>query len=170
MQRSQVADDLSTIARVLENAAVSGNLNPELGPTPRVDIPAPNLDIANQPQPGAAHPQGFADALRDTNQFRPGGAGAGGSAGGLSGALRVTFPTETLSAIAQEDTLSKQLVGVNHHLATIRTFIANEADWASETTLSLIAETLNRISIATEKNSRSTACPATCGCGGAIPQ
>ena len=73
VQRSQVAADLSTIAKVLENAAVSGNLNPALGDTPQVDIPDPNLDIANQPQPGAAHPQGFADALGNTNQFRPGG-------------------------------------------------------------------------------------------------
>ena len=49
VQRSQVAQDLSTIANVLQNAAVSGNLNPELGPTPRVDIPTPNLDVDNQP-------------------------------------------------------------------------------------------------------------------------
>ena len=138
VQRSQVAADLSTIARVLEGAAVSGNLNPELGPTPRVDIPTPNLDTENQPVPGASHPQGFGDALRNENQFAP-RAGGGGRAGGPTGALRVTFPTEVLSKLAQEETLSKHFVGANQHLAIIRTFIANEMFPAIDRHLATIA-------------------------------
>ena len=153
VQRSQVAEDLSTIANVLQNAAVSGNLDPSLGPTPRVDVPTPNLDIDNQPPPGATHPEGFGDTLGNANQFAP-RAGGGGRAE-VSGALRVTFPTEVLSKLAQEETLSKQFLSVNHHLATIRTFIANGADWATETTLAGIAETLNQIQFATEKTADS---------------
>ena len=104
VQRSQVAADLSTIANVLENAAVSGNLNPALGDTPQVDIPDPNLDIDNEPVPGATHPQGFAEALRNANQFRP---GAGGGHAGQAGTLRValtdrdTFQTCTTRDPAQ---------------------------------------------------------------------
>ena len=151
VQRSQVAQDLSTIANVLQNAAVSGNLNPALGDTPQVDIPDPNLDIANQPQPGAAHPQGFADALGNTNQFRPGG-GVGGQTGGLSGALRVTFPNEVLSKLAHEaDTLETGFVGANQHLAIMRTFIANEMFPSLNTQLTEITDALNSIRIATEK-------------------
>ena len=149
VQRSQVAADLSTIANVLQNAAVSGNLNPELGPTPRVDIPTPNLDVDNQPSPGAAHPQGFGDTLKDTDQFAP-RAGGGGRAG-VSGALRVTFPTEVLSKLAQEETLSKQFVGANQHLAIMRTFIANEMFPSLNTQLMEITDALNSIRIATEK-------------------
>ena len=150
VQRSQVAEDLSRIANVLEGAAVSGNLNPALGDTPRVDIPTPNLDIDNQPVPGASHPQGYGDALGDENQFAP-RAGGGGRAGATAGALRVTFPTETLSKLAQEATLSKQLAGANQHLATIRTNIANDIDFATEATLAGIASTLDSIRNATEK-------------------
>ena len=150
MQRSALAQDIETIANVLENAAVSGNLDPSLGPTPRVDVPTPNLDIDNEPVPDAAHPPGFGDALSDANQFRQGGPGAGGRAG-LSGALRVTFPTETLSAIAQEATLAKGFVDANDHLAVIRTFITNEAGWATETTLAGIAGTLDQVKLATER-------------------
>ena len=149
VQRSQVAQDLSTIANVLQNAAVSGNLNPELGPTPRVDIPTPNLDVDNQPSPGAAHPEGFGDTLKDTDQFAP-RAGGGGRAG-VSGALRVTFPTEVLSKLAQEETLSKQFVGANQHLAIMRTFIANEMFPSLNTQLTEITDALNSIRIATEK-------------------
>ena len=149
VQRSQVAQDLSTIANVLQNAAVSGNLNPELGPTPRVDIPTPNLDVDDQPSPGAAHPEGFGDTLKDTDQFAP-RAGGGGRAG-VSGALRVTFPTEVLSKLAQEETLSKQFVGANQHLAIMRTFIANEMFPSLNTQLTEITDALNSIRIATEK-------------------
>ena len=132
---------------MLKGAAVSGNLNPALGDTPQVDIPDPNLDIANQPEPGAAHPQGFGDALRDANQFRSGGAGAGGRAG----ALRVTFPTETLQTLAQEATLAKGFVGANQHLAIMRTFIANEMFPSLNTQLTEITDALNSIRLATEK-------------------
>ena len=149
VQRSQVAQDLSTIANVLQNAAVSGNLNPELGPTPRVGIPTPNLDVDDQPSPGAAHPEGFGDTLKDTDQFAP-RAGGGGRAG-VSGALRVTFPTEVLSKLAQEETLSKQFVGANQHLAIMRTFIANEMFPSLNTQLTEITDALNSIRIATEK-------------------
>ena len=148
VQRSQVAADLSTIANVLENAAVSGNLNPALGDTPQVDIPSPNLDIDNEPVPGATHPQGFAEALRNANQFRP---GAGGGHAGQAGTLRVALPTETLSRLAQQETLLKQFTGANQHLAIMRTFIANEMFPSLNTQLTEITDALNSIRIATEK-------------------
>ena len=149
VQHSQVAQDLSTIARVLENAAVSANLDPALGDTPQVDIPTPNLDIDNAPVPGASHPDGFGDASRNTDQFAP-RAGGGGRAG-VSGALRVTFPTEVLSKLAQEATLSKQFEGANQHLAVMRTFIANDMFPALNTQLTEMASTLDGIRIATER-------------------
>ena len=96
VQRSQVAQDLSTIANVLQNAAVSGNLNPELGPTPRVDIPTPNLDVDNQPLPGAAHPEGFGDTLKDTDQFAPRATLSGIKLGYIERNSRVTFQKEVL--------------------------------------------------------------------------
>ena len=147
-QRSQIGTDLSTIANVLENAAVSGNLNPVLGDTPQVDIPSPNLDIDNEPVPGATHPQGFAEALRNANQFRP---GAGGGHAGQAGTLRVALPTETLSRLAQQETLLKQFTGANQHLAIMRTFIANEMFPSLNTQLTEITDALNSIRIATEK-------------------
>ncbi len=114
-----------------------------------MDIPTPDLDAENQPVPGASHPQGFGDALRNENQFAQ-RAGGGGRAG-LSGALRVTFPTEVLATLAQEETLSKQFEGANQHLAIMRTFIANDI----YPSLTGIADTLNSIRIATEKTADS---------------
>ena len=154
VQRSQISQDISTVARVLQAAtatpaAVSGNLVPELGPTPRVDIPD-ILDKLNEQTnfakgaPINAGQPGFADALREANQFAE-RAGGGGRAGGASGALRVTFPTEVLAKLAQEITLATGFLGVNNHLATI------VADFATESTLTSMSETLNQIQLATEK-------------------
>ena len=156
-QRSQIATDISRIADVFEGATISGNLNPARGDTPRVDIPTPDLDIDNVPVPSRALPGsvedivakgGFGNALRDANQFRP-GVGAGHVGG--AGTLRVALPTETLSRLAQQATLLKQFTSANQHLAIIRTFLANHADFATETTLLGIAETLNQVQLATER-------------------
>ena len=150
VQRSQVAQDLSTIARVLKDATapVSGNLDPSLGPTPRINIPTPNLDIDNDPEPDATQPQGFGEALRNANQFRQGGPGGGHA--GQAGTLRVTLPTETLSRLAQQSTLLKQFLSVNDHLSTIRTTLANDTDFATEATLSSINTALDDINLATQ--------------------
>ena len=155
VQRSQVSEDISTIARALENAAVSGNLDPELGPTPRVDIPA-ILDKLNQQtnfsddQAQRENP-GFGDILRSVNQFRQ---ETGGQIGGAwpSGSLRVTLPTEAFAELAQETTLQSGFIFANDHLAIIRTLLANDdAAFATETTLAGMAETLDRIELATER-------------------
>ena len=42
-------------------------------------------------------------------------------------------------------------MGANQHLATIRTFLANDTDFATETTLAGIAETLDQIKLSTER-------------------
>ena len=114
VQRSQVAQDLSTIARVLENATVSGNMNPELGPTPRVDVPTPNLDVDNQPSPGAAHPQtpGEQPAQQGFNLNPQGGLVANRNAGGGGGggnAIQVTFPPSLRNAITDQAGTLKEI-------------------------------------------------------------
>ena len=171
VQRSQVAQDLSTIANVLQNAAVSGNLNPALGPTPqsghsrRLTL----MSITNR-QPGAAHPQRFCEIHSgNTDQFRTGGRCGWTDSAGVSGALRVTFPTEVLSKLAQEETLSKQFVGANQHLAIMRTFIANEMFPSLNTQLTEITDALNSIRIATEKTAEAPLVERLVNAGVAFP-
>ena len=94
---------------------------------------------------------GFADQLRNINQFRQGG-GAGGQTAPPSSALRVTFSPEAFAQLAQETTLQAGFIFANNHL---RAFLANEAGLATETTLAGIAETLNQIQFATEKTADS---------------
>ena len=143
VQRSALAQDISTIARTVEAAAVSGNLDPSLGPTPSVDIPS-ILDKLNQQtnfsddQAQRENP-GFGDILRSVNQFRQ---EAGGSSGGVSGALRVTFPPEVFAQLAQESTLQAGFIFANDHL---RAFLANEAGLATEATLAQIQSNTERI-------------------------
>ena len=145
-QRSQISEDLSTIARVLEGAAVSGNLDPALGDTPSVDISTPNVNINNEPVPGASHPQGFADTLGQANQFRPGSGGGGVQQ--AAGALRVALPAEFSLGIANIHTA---LQTTNFELLALRTFVENglppaigrsltegATSFATETTLALI--------------------------------
>ena len=55
------------------------------------------------------------------------------------------FPPEVLAKLAQEITLATGFLGVNNHLATI------VADFATESTLTSMSETLNQIQLATER-------------------
>ena len=143
VQRSQIGEDISAIARTLSDAVVSsGNLDPALGDTQWVSIPD-ILDKLNQ-QTNFSDDQalrenpGFGDILRSINQFRPSGGGAGGQAG--SGSLRVTFPPEVLvTQLAQETTLQAGFIFANEHLSALAS-----VDFATEATLDKIATATER--------------------------
>ena len=171
---TQSVNDLNT---TIKDATVSGNLNPALGPTPRIDIPD-ILDRLNEQTdftrgaPINAGQQGFGETLRSVNQFqREGGAGGGGTQGS---ALRVTFPPELFQQLAQETTLQTGFLFANQYLEAVSTeqknvtvqleilnsFLSNGmfpaidtrlANAAQESTLASIHTTLDYIRRATER-------------------
>ena len=117
-QYGTVAQNIQKIADA--TTELSGNLDPALGPTPRIDIPD-ILDKLNKQTDftlGAAidaGQKGFGEALRSANQFREKGGGAGGTA--QSTAVRVTFPPEIFRELAQEATLQTGFSFSNEHLS-----------------------------------------------------
>ena len=153
----ELSQSINNLDNTLKQVTTNGNLNPALGP---VDLDIPDaLDRLNrqtdftQGAPINAGQPGFGDLLGAHSQFRPGGGGAG--AAQPQSALRVAFPREALIGLVnihtELTTHTKNWIGANQHLATMRTFIANEMFPAINTRLTNIADTLNRIQFATEK-------------------
>ena len=155
-------EDLNTNIKQLNDSVknvTSGNLNPALGPTPAVDIP----DVLDRllEQTGTASPTaqrqfpGFGEALSGENQFRQ-GAGGGSPGAQQAAALRVAFPREALTGIANIAIGIIENAGLieqtNLELLALRTFVENGLFPALHDALTGLGQenTLQRIAIATE--------------------